>query len=179
MLNHVMFAVLTLPLTAGAPLEERPARDVLAESFGGLLGTWEQAEPARPSAATRMSFRWAAGQQAILWEGSYPTDEADWSFVAVFFFDPVKGRLRVFAFNSEGQRHMGILADSTPGKLAWNMSGLRDDGSKERFVAEFVKEGDGVLIFNLRDRRPADEAMDGDAAVMLRRVVASEQGPQQ
>ena len=57
-----------------------------------------------------MSFRWSAGRKVVLWEGTFAAKEATWSFVAAIFFDPYKDNLRVFAFNSHGRRHMGLLA---------------------------------------------------------------------
>jgi hypothetical protein len=118
-----------------------------------------------------MSFRWAAGNEVVLWEGAYVAEEATWSFAAVIFYDPVKERLRMFTFNDGSQRHLGILQKSGPGKLAWNLSGLRADGTKERFVVEFVPKGKDRLLFNLRDRRPGDGSIEGNLTTELRRVV--------
>jgi len=107
----------------------------------------------------------------------YVSGEADWSFVATFFYDQIKDRSRVFAFNSHGQRHLGLLTDSEPGKLAWKMSGVRPDGRLERFVIEFVEGPDGKVTFNIKDRSPADDKRDESASVVLRRTDESSAAP--
>jgi hypothetical protein len=117
-----------------------------------------------------MTFRWAAGDQVMLMEGTYVAEEATWSYAAVFFYDPIKERIRVFSFNSNGQRHMGILTAAEPGKLVWRMSGLLPDGRAERFVMKFLEGDDETLGFQLKDRRPSDGGSDGSSSITLRRV---------
>jgi hypothetical protein len=180
MLQTVSFLALGLAFVAPAPAE--PARsdhDInphpLARTMGRLIGTWESpiATGASSHRGTKMSFRWAADQEVILWEGSYAAEEATWSFAAVFFFDRIKDRVRVFAFNSNGQRHLGMLQDSEPVKLVFRLSGLLPDGRKETFVMEFVGPEEDTLVLNLRDRRPNDGAGDSDSSVKLRRAANS------
>ncbi len=175
MLAHAVIVTLSVATAAPAHAAESSAEHQMSKSLGWLIGTWEEAgSRERPGApAATMSFHWKAGKEVVLWEGTYAAEEATWSFVATIFFDRHKDRLRVFAFNSHGQRHLGLLKEATPDKLAWTMSGLRADGRKERFVAEFVRRGDGTVDFNLKDRRPADEDMGGDSTIRLRRVDGS------
>jgi hypothetical protein len=120
-----------------------------------------------------MTFRWAAGDQVMLMEGTYVTEEATWSYAAVFFYDPIKERIRVFSFNSNGQRHMGSLTAAEPGKLVWGMSGLLPDGRAERFVMKFLEGDDETLGFHLKDRRPSDGESDGSSSITLRRVAGA------
>jgi len=174
MVKHVVLMALAFTLVEPGHAEPIKTDRSMSESLGWLIGTWEEVSPTSTgSPATEMSFRWAAGREVILWEGNYAAEEATWSFAAIFFFDPIKDRVRVFAFNSHGQRHLGILTKSEPGTLAWGVSGILPNGRKERFVMEFNKGEKDTLIFNLRDRRPDDGSGDGNSSVKLRRTAES------
>jgi hypothetical protein len=172
MMTCSVMVALSVAASVPAQAEKPSVGHDLPSSLSWLIATWESPDAADPYGmpAARMSFQWKAGKQVVLWEGTYAAEEAAWSFVATIFYDRQKDRLRVFAFNSHGQRHLGLLEESSPERLAWTMSGLRADGRPERFVAEFVRRGDGTMDFKLRDRRPADEAAGGDSTVRLRRV---------
>jgi hypothetical protein len=179
MFKHAFCLVLVFTLAATAWAEPKSRADTLTDSLGWLIGTWEAA-PATSGpedVKTNMSFKWAAGEEVVLWEGTYASDEADWSFLATFFYDPIKGRSRVFAFNSHGQRHLGLLIESEPGRLSWKMNGVRPDGRLERFVIEFIEGPDGTVTFNIKDRSPADDPRDESASVVLRRAEASQAVP--
>ena len=117
-----------------------------------------------------MTFRWAADKQVLLWEGSLVAKEATWSFVATFFHDRQKDRTRVFSFNDDGQRHLGLLSHAGPGRLVWKMSGVRPDGQLESFVMEFVHTQDDTLTFSLSERRPGDPGGSDNSSVTLRRT---------
>lgn len=172
MLRLVLFAAFALAFPAPAQAERSDDDRILSDSLGWLVGTWEDASSAADarSDATTMSFRRAAGDKVVLMEGAYVAKEATWAFAAVFFYDPVKKRIRVFSFNSDGQRHMGILTAEEPGKLAWGMSGLLPDGRAERFVMKFVQGEGGTLDVHLKDRRPSDDESGGSSSVTLRKI---------
>jgi len=175
MLKPVLCVAIALAFAVPVQAEESKDNRILSDSLGWLVGTWKDASSAADSQsdATTMSFRRAAGDKVVLMEGTYVAKEATWSFAAVFFYDPVKERIRVFSFNSDGQRHMGILTAEGPGKLAWGMSGLLPDGSAERFVMKFVQGEGGTLDFHLKDRRPTDGESDAGSTVTLRKTAVA------
>lgn len=174
-LTYSALGVLLFAFAAPSPAAEGDKKQSLEGSLGWLIGTWSAA--ASPEAEgvgeTKMAFDWAAGEKVILWEGSYASPEANWTFVATFFYDPFKERVRVFSFNSNGQRHLGILTHADSDKLLWRMSGLLPDGRKETFLLELVRGEEDALVLNLKDRKPSDGGEAGQSSVTLRRTSPS------
>ena len=177
--KHLTVGVLVaigLAFAQPAQGEEKAATPPLPDSLGWLVGTWEDAGAAKAGAdRTKMTFRWAADKQVLLWEGSFVAKEATWSFVATFFHDRHKGRTRVFSFNNDGQRHLGLLSHAGPGRLVWKMSGVRPDGKLESFVMEFVHTQNDYLTFSLSERRPGDPGGSDNSSVTLRRAAIPKQ----
>jgi hypothetical protein len=168
-----MAFLVSLPSTSSADEFQSPASKLL----DGLIGTWEAATNKNDlqETSTSMSFRWAAGKEVVVWEGTLVAEESNWSFVAVKFFDRVKERMRIFSFTQGGQRHLGMLESAKTENLIWKLSGIRSDGTKERLLVEFIPKGNNRLVLKLRDRRPAEEPIAGDVTIELRRVAEAAQ----
>jgi hypothetical protein len=145
--------------------------------MGWLTGKWTSPASgvAGDGLGTNMSFQWAAGREVLLWKGTYASDESTWSFVATFFYDPKKERFRVFSFNSDGQRHLGVLTHAGPGRMVWKMSGLRSDGQIETFVMEFLHGQNDTLVFSMAERSPGDADGSDNTAITLRRTSDAKQ----
>ena len=145
--------------------------------MGWLTGKWTNPDSglAGDGVGTNMSFQWAAGTEVLLWKGTYASDESTWSFVATFFYDPKKERFRVFSFNSDGQRHLGVLTHAGPGRMVWKMSGLRSDGQLETFVMEFLHGQNDTLVFSMAERSPGDAEGSENTAITLRRTSDAKQ----
>jgi len=174
----VFVASATLLATSPAPgnandMEAPPSMDA---TLGWLTGNWTSSDSAAAgdNLKTSMSFKQAAGEKVLLWEGTYASDESTWSYVATFFYDPKKERFRVFSFNSDGQRHLGVLTHAGPGRLVWKMSGLRSDGQMESFVMEFLHGQNDTLVFSMAERSPGDADGSDNTALTLRRTSGSE-----
>lgn len=146
--------------------------------MGWLTGKWTSpgSDVAGDGPGTNMSFQWAAGREVLLWKGTYASDESTWSFVATFFYDPKKERFRVFSFNSDGQRHLGVLTHAGPGRMVWKMSGLRSDGQIETFVMEFLHGQNDTLVFSMAERSLGDAEGSENMAITLRRTSDAKQG---
>jgi hypothetical protein len=174
MMKSTISLILAFSLTTAAHADNHQQTPSLSDSHGWLIGTWEATDPTATSGSekTTMQFRWGAGEQVILLEGEYVAEEASWSYAAVFFYDSVMERFRVFTFNSNGRRHLGLLTKEPSDTLVWKMHGLLPDGRRERFVMEFVPGEDDTLTFHLRDREPNDDGSDSTATVEFRRVSA-------
>ena len=180
MYSLLLLVATTLLLTTST--ERAYANDVkqppsIDSKMGWLTGKWTSSDSglAGDGVGTNMSFQWAAGREVLLWKGTYASDESTWSFVATFFYDPKKERFRVFSFNSDGQRHLGVLTHAGPGRMVWKMSGLRSDGQLETFVMEFLHGQNDTLVFSMAERSPGDAEGSENTAITLRRTSHAKQ----
>ena len=76
----------------------------------------------------------------------------------------------MFSFNSDGQRHLGVLTHAGPGRLVWKMSGLRPDGRVESFIMELLHGRNDTLTFSMAERSPGDADGSDNTALTLRRT---------
>jgi len=175
--NPIVLLALVFVVSTTARAEQSGGTSPLSDSLGWLNGSWQISDSVETADdnGTKMSFRWAADKEVLLWEGSYASDEATWSFVATVFYDPKKDRLRMFSFNGQGQRHLGVLTHAGPGRLVWKMSGLRSDGQIESFVMEFLHGQTDTLVFSMAERIAGDADGSSNTSITLKR--SSEPNP--